>query len=139
MLIIVFLAALFGLGGALGWFNLKPPEGGGPGVLPYDSGVKGQVLLGPICPVMRDPPDPKCADQPYQTTVQIIRNLSPQSAPFATQETDVNGNYQFTIPPGQYSVQAVGKNPFPACSTQEIAIEPAMVKTLNLVCDTGIR
>jgi len=88
---------------------------------------------------MRDPPDSACADRPYQTAVQIILGLSPQSAPFATQETDLNGNYRFMIPPGQYSVQAVGKNSFPACSTQEIAIEPAMIKTLNLVCDTGIR
>ena len=26
--------------------------------------IVGTVLLGPTCPVMRDPPDPECADKP---------------------------------------------------------------------------
>src|SRR3989338_9714702 len=49
------------------------------GILPYESGVKGTISLGPTCPVMRDPPDPACADKPYATAVTIrpLRASSP--------------------------------------------------------------
>src|SRR5437764_398930 len=47
--------------------------GGGQGILPYHSGVNGQVLLGPTCPVERIPPDPQCAPKPYSTLVTIFR------------------------------------------------------------------
>ena len=41
------------------------------------SGVRGVAMLGPTCPVMRNPPDPQCADKPYQgnlvLTTSVIR------------------------------------------------------------------
>ena len=30
------------------------------GIVPFDSGARGKVLLGPTCPVQRTPPDPNC-------------------------------------------------------------------------------
>lgn len=40
---------------------------GGAGILPYNSGVRGAVVLGPTCPAERIPPDPTCAPKPYAT------------------------------------------------------------------------
>ena len=31
------------------------------------SGIQGKVLLGPICPVMREPPEEQCADRLFET------------------------------------------------------------------------
>ncbi len=106
---------------------------------PYNSGVRGTVLLGPICPVMREPPDPNCADKPYATTVQVIAIGSPKSSPFATVETDKEGRYKVMLPPGEYGLQAIGGAPFPSCGTQNITIEPDVILEIDLSCDTGIR
>ncbi len=111
----------------------------GEGILPFDSGVFGKVLLGPICPVTKDPPDPNCADKPYQTSVQVILIGSPKSSPFAVVESDESGNYKVMLPPGEYGLQAVGKLPFPFCETKEVTIEPSILQGTNLSCDTGIR
>lgn len=108
-------------------------------ILPYDSGVSGRVSIGPTCPVVRNPPDPACADKPYKTTVQIISVGSPKSSPFATVETDKDGQYKIMLPPGEYAVQPAGGKTFPRCNTENVTVEPGMVKSINISCDTGIR
>ena len=111
----------------------------GNGILPYDSGVRGQVTLGPTCPVERIPPDPNCADKPYTTSVQVIEVGSPKSSPFAVAETNEEGNFQIMLPPGDYALQPIGGNPMPFCETQNVTIEPGVIKDVNLSCDSGIR
>src|ERR1700704_5848784 len=51
------------------------PTGGGGGtggILPYHSGIRGNVMAGPTCPVERVPPDPACADRPLSTTITVF-------------------------------------------------------------------
>ena len=118
----------------------NPGTGGGGGsILPYDSGIRGQVLLGPVCPVMKDPPDPQCADKPYATTIQVIRVGNPVSAPFATVATDTQGNYSVSLPPGTYALQPKSGQVFPRCETKEVTVVPSKILEVNLSCDTGIR
>ncbi|MFA5841902.1 MAG: Gmad2 immunoglobulin-like domain-containing protein [Candidatus Paceibacterota bacterium] len=109
------------------------------GVLALESGVRGKVLLGPACPVMQNPPLPQCADKPYETIIQVIAIGSSKSSPFATVESDKEGNYKAILPPGEYGLQAVGKNPLPRCETKNVTIEPNIILEVNLSCDTGIR
>jgi hypothetical protein len=116
-----------------------PERQGGEGILPFNSGVTGKVLLGPTCPVMKDPPDPGCADKPFQTTVQVIAIGSPKSSPFSTAKSDKDGTYKVILPPGEYGLQAVGNIPFPRCETKNITVEPNVMHEVNLSCDTGIR
>ena len=106
---------------------------------PNNSGVRGTVLLGPTCPVMREPPNPNCADKPYMTIVQVIAIGSPKSSPFATVETDKEGRYKVMLPPGEYGLQAIGGVPFPSCGTKNITIKPDVMLETDLSCDTGIR
>lgn len=103
------------------------------------SGVRGQVTLGPTCPVQRNPPDPNCADRSYQTTIQVIAIGSPKNSPFTTVQTDNDGKYQVMLPPGAYGLQPVGGNPFPRCATTNVTVEPNVIKEIDLSCDTGIR
>ncbi|MFH0739631.1 MAG: hypothetical protein V1819_00755 [bacterium] len=109
------------------------------GILPFDSGVEGVVTLGPTCPVMKNPPDPQCADKPYATKIQVIVVGSPNSSPFATIESDKQGKYKIMLPPGEYALQGVGGAVMPRCETKNITIEPGKVIEANLSCDTGIR
>ncbi|MCR4328393.1 MAG: hypothetical protein NUV53_02635 [Patescibacteria group bacterium] len=113
--------------------------GGDMGILPFKSGVEGRVLLGPMCPVMRNPPDPNCADKGYETTVQIIEKNSSKSSLFSSVETGKEGGYRAMLPPGEFSVQAIGGQPFPYCEMKKISIGPDEMVKADLSCDTGIR
>lgn len=101
--------------------------------------VSGHILLGPTCPVMQNPPDPACADKPYQTTIQVIKVGSPSSAPFTTATSNAQGYYEVSLPPGEYALQPVGGAVLPRCETKEVTVVANGTLILNLACDTGIR
>lgn len=109
------------------------------GILPFDSGVYGQVLRGPICPVVQNPPQPECADQPFATTVQVHKKSDGQEVLFAEMKTNAQGEYSFQLPPGDYIVQAAHDTPFPSCQLETISIQPKVMQEVTLNCDTGIR
>lgn len=108
-------------------------------ILPFDSGVQGVVLQGPVCPVMQNPPQPECADQSFVTTVQVSRNTSGKQTLFADTKTNANGEYSLQLPPGDYVLTAVSGTPFPYCQSQTISVRPKSMLEVTLVCDTGIR
>ncbi len=110
---------------------------GSGGILPYNSGVSGQVLLGPTCPVERIPPDPACADKGYETTVQAT--IVGRSSPFATINTDKEGRFTIMLPPGSYTIEPVGGKVLPRCETKSVTISPGVILQTNLSCDSGIR
>jgi hypothetical protein len=103
----------------------------------YRSGVSGVVLLGPNCPVLRNPPDPNCADKLYRTSIKII-SISGDSRINTTIESDEDGKFLITLPPGEYSLQAEGVKPFPRCGSKNVVIEPDIMHNLDIMCDTGL-
>jgi len=56
----------------------QPPVG----IVPFDSGVMGTVLLGPVCPVMREG-DESCNDKPYATEI-LVFSAGNDKTPFST-------------------------------------------------------
>ena len=108
------------------------------GILPFDSGVHGTVLRGPICPVMQNPPQPGCDDQPFEITIQIFSSNN-KSTPFATTKTNSKGEYSFALPPGDYTLQVENQAIFPRCASHAISIVPKAVQEITINCDTGIR
>jgi hypothetical protein len=101
--------------------------------------VYGQITTGPTCPVMRIPPDPVCADKPYQTAIQIIASGSPLSSPYKVINTDSQGNYSVTLPVGEYSFQPQGGNFLPRCTAQNVTVTSGANLKVDFSCDTGIR
>jgi len=108
-----------------------------PGIAPYTSGIQGSVSLGPTCPVQRDPPDPACADKPYVTTVTVMRSGS--SAVFASLQSDTSGAFQFSLPPGSYTVSALGGTMLPRCAAVSVTVPTSGYVRADISCDTGIR
>lgn len=107
------------------------------GILPYNSGVRGTILLGPTCPVMKEPPDPECADKAYATAVLVYRVGS--KLPFVIGNSDANGTFVFSLPPGSYTITAGGDTVLPRCAQVEINVGPSGYTTTTISCDTGIR
>ena len=102
--------------------------------------VRGQVLLGPVCPVERIPPDPACAPKPYKTTIDIWSMLTGSS--YKPVSTNTAGVFNLSLVPGPYVLQvaqATNGSPYPRCT--EVKFSVAAKKTLKVIvnCDTGIR
>ncbi|MDP2651993.1 MAG: hypothetical protein Q8O94_02565 [bacterium] len=112
-------------------------SGGGGSILPYNSGVRGEVLLGPTCPVERIPPDPACAERPYVTAIAVYRTGS--KSPFILGSSDTNGLFNFSLPPGSYTLKATGGTMLPRCNPVDITVAPDAYATTTISCDTGIR
>lgn len=108
-----------------------------PGILPYTSGVRGIVMLGPTCPVERIPPDPACADKPFATTITVHR--SGASATFAKGESDASGRFSISLPPGEYTLSAGSGSMLPRCAPTDASVGSTGYTSVSISCDTGIR
>ncbi len=116
----------------------SPQEGTGTqGILPYKSGIKGIVMLGPTCPVQKNPPDPNCADKPYQTMVAVFRSNDPVHA-IAFTNSGADGKFSLSLPPGDYTLGA-GESNLPRCDHPQVTVGPDSYATTTIFCDTGIR
>ena len=100
--------------------------------------ITGTVLLGPTCPVERMPPDPGCADKPYQTTIRIQPLNS--SAPHTTASSDASGAFSVSLAPGTYILSAGSATSMPPrCQPMQVTVTAGRTKTVTMECDTGIR
>ena len=118
-------------------FALCPEKGaGGGGILPYTSGIRGVVLRGPMCPVVRV--GEECPDAPYGTKVLISR-MSTSSEIFATVQSGNDGKFLINLPPGDYVANATNEGISKICSPVSVSIGSDEIKNINISCDTGIR
>jgi len=110
----------------------------GAGILPFKSGVRGKVSVGPVCPVETYPPQPGCEDRQLQTTVRVFTKNN-DGAPFVSGETGADGIFTFMVPPGEYILEALGREPLLRCESKDIIIVSNTMSEVNLSCDSGIR
>ncbi len=107
--------------------------------LPFTgAGVVGRAMLGPTCPVQRDPPDPACADKPLPGAVLVVETTT--GAEVARGSTNAQGYFAIELNPGSYVLVPeafAGAMHAPAAISFEArASGPTMV---NVSYDTGIR
>ena len=103
------------------------------------SGIQGKVLLGPICPVIQDPPEAQCADRLFKTNLvlttpdgeKIVRSFS----------SNDKGEFQVSVVPGQYLIRSAPGGPMmPSCFKGElIEVKTNFYTEVIVNCDTGIR
>ncbi len=106
-------------------------------VLPYDSGIRGSVLLGPVCPVEQNPPAPQCAERPYSTLVVVFRTSDPVHA-IAFAQSNASGTWSVALPPGSY-VLGAGESASPQCDHPNVTVTAGAYASATVRCDTGIR
>jgi hypothetical protein len=108
-----------------------------PQIPPVHSGIRGTLLVGPTCPVERDPPDPECADKPLVTSVAVYREGS--GAPTVVGASDEKGAFEFTLTPDSYIVKAGGEALHPTCPPTKVAVIKDSYTAITISCDSGIR
>ncbi|OHA91481.1 MAG: hypothetical protein A2665_00260 [Candidatus Zambryskibacteria bacterium RIFCSPHIGHO2_01_FULL_46_30] len=102
-------------------------------------GIQGKVLLGPICPVMREPPEEQCADRLFETG--LVLTTSDGARIVKRFSSDAKGEFRVSLPPGLYLIRSAPGGPImPSCSKGEVVEVKLNVYTETTVyCDTGIR
>lgn len=101
---------------------------------PRGSGIEGQVLLGPICPVLQQ--GQECPDQPYQATLTINSLTGLQIAQF---QSDEQGRFQVSLVPGEYILHPEAPNGLPFAGDQSFVVETGRYTQIIVHYDSGIR
>ncbi len=101
-----------------------------------DSGVRGVAMIGPTCPVMRNPPDPQCADKPYAALL-IFSNQAGVLVKQVQAKSD--GTFEVFLPAGEYTVSQTEGKIYPILRPQTVTVIKGQFTSLLLQFDSGIR
>lgn len=101
---------------------------------PRGSGIEGQVLLGPMCPVVQQ--GQECPDQPYQTTLTVNSLNGVQIVQF---QSDAQGRFQVPLVPGEYILHPESPNGIPFAGDQAFTVQTGQYTQITVNYDSGIR
>ena len=101
---------------------------------PTDSGVVGQALIGPMCPIVQE--GQECPDQPYQATLTVN---SPNGGKIVQVQTDEEGKFKIPLAPGEYVLHPESPNVMPFASEQSFVVETGKFTQIIVNYDSGIR
>ncbi len=101
-----------------------------------DGGVSGTVWYGPVCPVARDPPDPDCADRPYE--VDLLLAKANAEAVVRRFSSEADGTFSVAAPAGEYTIRNDGQQP-PSCWAGPFTLTAGAWIRVDVHCDSGIR
>jgi hypothetical protein len=111
----------------------RPPAEAATGTL------RGEVVAGPVCPVVTDPPDAACEDRPVPGA-ELVLELAEGDGGQVRVLADDDGLFELQLAPGRYTLTPQpmeGLLGTAAPITLEIAA--GMTTQLSVVYDTGIR
>lgn len=103
---------------------------------PTDSGIEGQALVGPMCPVMIE--GQSCPDKPYQAMI-TVNNL--EGKKIVQFQTDEQGNFHIPLAPGEYILhpESPENKPLPYAGEQQVTVKPGEFTKVTISYDSGIR
>lgn len=100
-------------------------------------GISGVVLLGPLCPVVRE--GEECPDRPFMTSLAIT--TPDGTRVIKTFNSAADGKFSVSVPAGEYLIRsAVIANVWPYCSSNgPVVVNGEAFTEITISCDTGIR
>jgi hypothetical protein len=103
-----------------------------------DTGIRGTVTAGPVCPVERNPPDPSCAPRPVAGATLVIRDRSGTQVAVAISGED--GTYFVAVSPGAYVVDPQPEEGLLGTAPEQpVTVVAGAISDVALEYDTGIR
>lgn len=105
---------------------------GGP---PPDSGVEGQVWIGPMCPVVQA--GTECPDAPFAAVLEVENGAG---RTVARGESDGDGSFRIPLAPGDYVlVPQSGEGGMPWAEPVEVRVAAGEWTFVEVHYDSGIR
>jgi hypothetical protein len=101
---------------------------------PPNSGIEGQVSIGPISPVSR--PD-EANTQPFVADLQVRR--ASDGRVVATVRSRKDDAFRVALAPSRYHLEPQPGKPFPTASTQDVIAVDGEFTRVQVDCDSGIR
>ncbi|MBI2758521.1 MAG: hypothetical protein HYX49_07560 [Chloroflexi bacterium] len=102
---------------------------------PTDSGVEGNVTIGPLCPVVQV--NNPCPDKPYQATLTILTTTTRRKV--IQFKTDANGYFRVALAPGEYILRPESPNVMPRAAEILFTVTDHQFTRVDVVYDSGIR
>lgn len=99
-----------------------------------DSGIEGQVFIGPMCPVVQV--GQECPDQPYQA---ILTVNSLEGERIVQVQTDEDGRFRIPLEVGKYILHPESPNTLPFAQEQTVIVEEGKFTQIVVNYDSGIR
>ena len=101
------------------------------------SGIEGQVLLGPMCPVVQE--GTPCPDKPYQATI-VVWNAD-RTTKVRTFTTAATGLFRVPLAPGDYYIdpQPADSGGPPTPIPQTVTVPADRFLQVTVQYDSGIR
>ena len=102
------------------------------------SGIEGQALAGPQCPVVQA--GSPCPDAPIQVTIEV--HTPDHLTKIAEFQTDAEGKFRQELPPGDYFIYPLPPDenaPFPFAEGQYVTVVAGQFSDMQIAYDTGIR
>lgn len=101
---------------------------------PTDSGIEGEVRIGPVSPVETvETPSSK----PYSTELTIRPQRGPGLPVRVTSGQD--GRFRLNLAPGSYVIEPAQGNPLPTASPLTVVVEAHRFTSVVVEYDSGIR
>lgn len=106
--------------------------------------LRGHISIGPLCPVERNPPDPRC--QPTHETYQahglkigISEGIEGGFTEVKTFYGDEQGNYKLELPARGYTIVPSDSGRIGGFPPTPVIIKAGETTTQDIEIDTGIR
>ena len=105
---------------------------------PADSGVRGIVLIGPMCPVVQE--GVPCPDRPFEATIRVHRG-SADGKVVAAARSGADGRFRVNLAPGRYVLEPLAPRPGspPYASPVAVEVRPHAFTRVTIGFDSGIR
>jgi hypothetical protein len=105
---------------------------------PADSGVQGQVVTEPTCPVEVAGED--CSPRPLEATVDAFsRGAEDSNTPEKSEATDSSGRFRIELAPGRYRLVARPTSPAASSRPEDVTVTSGIMTDVTLTVDSGIR
>jgi hypothetical protein len=101
-----------------------------------DSGIEGEVRIGPLSPVVSEGQEGDDT-KPYSAVIRI-RSI-PEDEIVAEVISGADGKFRQGLAPGRYLVEPEQGDPLPFASPQEVTVDPGAFTTVRIDYDSGIR
>lgn len=99
-----------------------------------DSGIEGQVEIGPISPIERQgTPNVR----PYHATITVLNQAG--ETIITKIETDANGKFRVALKPGNYTLRPESPKRYPYARQQVVTVIEKRFTQVHISYESGIR